>query len=71
MITMLKRCRANGTAILVIEHDMGFIGELCDRCVVLDRGSVIANCAPHELVHDARVVSAYLGRDDSKLELAS
>lgn len=65
MVAMLRRSRAQGTAILVIEHDMGFVGELCDRCVVLDRGEVIADCPPGALSQNARVVSAYLGQPGS------
>ena len=47
---------------MVVEHDMGFIGKLCDRCVVLDRGTLIADCKPSELLHNSEVVEAYLGR---------
>jgi len=71
MVDMLQRCCEQGTAILVIEHDMGFIGELCHRCVVLDRGQVIANCSPRDLARDPRVVSAYLGRVEEPVERAA
>jgi branched-chain amino acid transport system ATP-binding protein len=57
----LKDINANGTTLLVIEHDMGFIGRMCERVYVLDKGSVIAACRPDELKDDPRVVEAYLG----------
>jgi branched-chain amino acid transport system ATP-binding protein len=46
---------------LIVEHDMAFVGSLCDRVYVMDRGHVITCCAPSELKNDERVVSAYLG----------
>lgn len=57
----LKDVNAGGTTLLVIEHDMGFIGRLCERVYVLDKGRVIASCRPDELKDNPRVVEAYLG----------
>lgn len=57
----LKDVNAAGTTLLVIEHDMGFIGRLCERVYVLDKGGVIASCRPDELKDNPRVVEAYLG----------
>lgn len=62
LVDTLHEARRQGITFVVVEHDMGFIGRLCDRCVVIDRGSVIASCRPQDLVKDARVVEAYLGR---------
>lgn len=61
LVERLQEIHAAGTALLIIEHDMAFIGRLCQRVYVLDRGEVIASCHPSELKHDARVVEAYLG----------
>lgn len=57
----LKVINQQGITMIVIEHDMHFINTLCDRCVVLDRGELIANCQPAELVSHPRVIQAYLG----------
>jgi len=57
----LKDINAGGTTLLVIEHDMGFIGRMCERVYVLDKGAVIASCRPGELKDNPRVVEAYLG----------
>ncbi|OXI64636.1 ABC transporter ATP-binding protein [Burkholderia sp. AU28863] len=62
LIDELRRIRQQGVTLVVIEHDMHFIRELCDRCVVLDRGVTIANCRPAELERNRRVLDAYLGR---------
>lgn len=61
LVERLKEINARGTTILVIEHDMHFIGSLCDLVHVLDKGEVIASCAPAELSNNPRVVEAYLG----------
>jgi branched-chain amino acid transport system ATP-binding protein len=62
LVDALQEIRQQGVTIVVVEHDMGFIARLCDRCVVLDRGVLIANCKPGELLDDRQVVEAYLGR---------
>lgn len=62
MVATLKRINAQGLSMMVVEHDMHFIGELCDRCIVLDRGHIVASCKPSELSNNERVLEAYLGR---------
>ncbi|HEY2891765.1 MAG TPA: ABC transporter ATP-binding protein [Dongiaceae bacterium] len=54
--------RDEGAGFLIVEHNMEFVRQVCERCVVLDKGQVVANCSPAELQSDARVVEAYLGR---------
>ena len=67
LVDALHEARRQGVTFLVVEHDMGFIGRLCDRCVVIDRGTVIASCRPQDLARNARVVEAYLGRKNQIL----
>lgn len=62
LIGVLRRYVARGGACLVVEHDMIFIRDLCTRCIVLDRGHIIADCPPSELESNPRVVEAYLGK---------
>jgi len=50
-----------GCALLVVEHDIGFVRSLTDRIVVLDHGSVIANGAPNDVLSQGDVQKAYLG----------
>jgi branched-chain amino acid transport system ATP-binding protein len=61
LVERLQEINARGTTILVIEHDMHFIGSLCGLVHVLDKGEVIASCKPSQLKEDSRVVEAYLG----------
>ena len=50
-----------GTTIVLIEHDMGVVMDLCDRVVVLDYGRKIGDGAPDEVRRSEEVVKAYLG----------
>ncbi|MER6944645.1 ABC transporter ATP-binding protein [Nonomuraea sp. NPDC000554] len=49
------------TTVLLVEHDMGFVMDTCDRLVVLDLGKVIATGTPAEIRDDPVVRAAYLG----------
>jgi branched-chain amino acid transport system ATP-binding protein len=63
MVTIIKRLRAGGMTIFVIEHIMRAIMALSDRIAVLHFGTKIAEGSPYEIAHDERVIKAYLGED--------
>ena len=48
-------------AILLIEHDMPLVMEICENIVVLDHGITICKGTPREVQNDERVIAAYLG----------
>ena len=53
--------REQGTAVLVIEHDMRFVFNLCDRVAVLVQGEKLIEGSPETVQNDERVIAAYLG----------
>jgi len=61
---LIFRIRDLGMAILVIEHDMKFIFNLCDRVCCLVRGQLLIQGTAHEVQNDPRVIEAYLGSPD-------
>ena len=50
-----------GIAILLIEHDMSLVMNVCERIVVIDYGQIIAHGTPKEIANNPRVIGAYLG----------
>ncbi|HEX2199327.1 MAG TPA: ABC transporter ATP-binding protein [Burkholderiales bacterium] len=61
-LALIRGIAARGVTIIIIEHLMKVVLSLCTRIVVLHHGELIAAGAPGDIVKDARVVQAYLGR---------
>ncbi len=61
MIELIRKVRAKGIAIVVVEHVMEAVMELSDRVLVLNSGRKIAEGSPQEVVADREVIRAYLG----------
>mgnify|MGYP000614938422 CR=1 FL=1 len=58
----LRSIVAHGSSILLVDHDMSMVLEVCDRVYVLEFGEVIAVGTPDEIRRHPAVIAAYLGR---------
>ena len=60
----IKELNKQGTTIIVIEHNMDVVMNLCARIVVLDTGEKIAEGSPQEIQNNQKVIDAYFGAED-------
>lgn len=65
LMKVMQNVHASGITLLIIEHNMNVVMELCERVVVLDRGHVIAAGTPTEIQQNKQVLDAYLGGVDA------
>jgi branched-chain amino acid transport system ATP-binding protein len=60
-VELVRKVRATGVTVLMVEHVMEIVMPLVDRAIVLDLGKVLVEGKPSEVVRDPKVISAYLG----------
>lgn len=58
----LRGVAEHGITVVLVDHDMGLVLDVCERIHVLDFGAVIASGTPEQIRQDPTVVAAYLGR---------
>ncbi|MBT7345302.1 ATP-binding cassette domain-containing protein, partial [Candidatus Peregrinibacteria bacterium] len=60
MISTLKK---DGKTVLIIEHDLPFIGKICDRVIVLDVGHIVLSDTPQNVKQSKELQEIYFGAD--------
>jgi ABC-type branched-subunit amino acid transport system ATPase component len=66
----LRAIRDAGTTVIMVDHDMGLVLDVCDRIVVLDLGRIVAVGTPSEIERNDVVKRAYLGTTHASAETA-
>ena len=66
----LRAIRDAGTTVIMVDHDMGLVLDVCDRIVVLDLGKIVAVGTPPEIERNDVVKRAYLGTTHASAETA-
>ena len=61
-MNLIRTLRRRGVTVLLIEHNMRLITNICTRVTVLNFGAKIAEGTPEEIVENEAVVTAYLGK---------
>lgn len=61
MVRLIKQTREKGVTILLVEHDMKVVMDICTRLYVLDFGKKLAEGYPDEIITNTEVIEAYLG----------
>lgn len=62
-ISLIQSLSEEGRTIVLVEHVMDAIRTLCDRCIVMNSGQLLAEGTPEAVLSDPSVVAAYLGED--------
>ena len=66
LMAVVDKIRSLGVTVVLIEHDMKLVMNICDNITVLNFGMKIAEGTPNDIKHDKLVIEAYLGREEEE-----
>ena len=69
LIPMMREIQAGGVAIVLVEHVLRVVMQLCSHVIVIDRGQKIASGTPDAVVNDPATIEAYLGMPADVVEV--
>ena len=61
LATLIRKIRETGVTVVLVEHDMELVMDICDRIIVLNLGKKLAEGTPREIQENPAVITAYLG----------
>jgi len=64
LVAVIRELVRRGIQVLMIEHNMPLVAEICEKVFVMDSGSLIFSGTPSEARQNSRVIEAYLGSED-------
>ncbi len=64
LMSTIRKIRDLGITVVLIEHDMKLVMNICDTITVLNYGQKLAQGTPHEIKKNPSVIEAYLGKDE-------
>jgi len=64
LAALIRRIRDMGVTVVLVEHDMELVMDICDRIIVLNLGKKLAEGTAREIQENPEVISAYLGEDN-------
>ena len=67
IMRLMRSLRDDGVTLMVVEHHMRAIMNVCDRIIVLNFGRLLADGTPRQVASDPAVIEAYLGRSAEKI----
>jgi branched-chain amino acid transport system ATP-binding protein len=67
IMRLMRSLRDDGATLMVVEHHMRAIMNVCDRIIVLNFGRLLADGTPNQVASDSAVIEAYLGRSAEKI----
>jgi branched-chain amino acid transport system ATP-binding protein len=61
LASLIRKIRQSGVTVVLVEHDMDLVMDICESIVVLNLGKKLAEGTPREIQENPEVISAYLG----------